>query len=231
MPWSGSRPTSSSPCGAEDPARYPVARAGDAALGDEGQPAQRLDVAPGERQVAQWLGDQSRRPARGVLLDRHVGLGADRLQADRHPGRTGRPGPSVQHQPMAGHRLQHLGVVVEEQRPGADGVVQPGTDLRPVTVDLAHARGADDPQRVEPAVGEHVPDLLGSGSDAAGVGRHGRSVPTVATAKRPPGKRRTAGVSGHQRFFVAECTHPLGWLSRVRRDLPDVACVTPTPRG
>jgi hypothetical protein len=44
-------------------------------------------------------------------------------------------------------------------------VVELRAGIRPGVVDLAHPRGADDPQRVEPAVGEHPPDGFGSGTN------------------------------------------------------------------
>ena len=46
----------------------------------------------------------------------------------------------------------------------AGRVVQPGPRLRPGPVHLAHPGRADHPQRVEPAIGEHLPGLVGLAS-------------------------------------------------------------------
>ena len=47
----------------------------------------------------------------------------------------------------------------------------------PGVVDLAHPGGADDPEGVEPAVGEDRPHLVGGGRDDAAVGAHANPYP------------------------------------------------------
>ena len=63
-------------------------------------------------------------------------------------------------QAVSGHDLDHPVSSSMSSGQVPDRVVQLGADRGPVVVDLAHARGADHPQG-KPAVGEHVPDLLG----------------------------------------------------------------------
>src|SRR5512133_3856817 len=70
--------------------------AGGTAFGDVGQPAQRLDVAPLERQASQRLGDEQARPGRRVLLDDDLGVATRRAQVDLHVDLARRPAPPTQ---------------------------------------------------------------------------------------------------------------------------------------
>jgi len=79
-------------------------------------------------------------------------------------------------------RVGDLGVVVDQQGPHADRVVDPRAHRGPVAVDLAHPGRSDHPEGVEPPVREHVPHLVRRGVD--GPGRPGH-VPTAAREAAP----------------------------------------------
>ena len=97
-------------------------------LGEVGQPAQRLGVAPPQRRrPAAARAASTPGPDTASSSMRHLGAPCRRRSAGCRP----RPRPTGQARARSvsdipGVALEHLGVVVEEQRPGTDRVVQPG---------------------------------------------------------------------------------------------------------
>ena len=156
-----------------------------APFGDEGEPPQGLGVAPLQgRRHATGGGTSAPGPDTASSSMRTSVSAPDRAAAGCVTcASPDRPGPRPQGDRRARRRLGDLGVVVDEQRPdarpsGGACCRRPARRRRP----RASARHPP-PRRVEPAVAQHLPHLLGGRVHESGVLRHG-SVPVVGVSPR-----------------------------------------------
>jgi hypothetical protein len=84
------------------------------ALGDEGQPAERLAVARSDGELASRPGYDRARTVGRILVDPHQGLVALGLDLDQDLGRASGPAVGTQPQLLQGCHLQDLGPVPTE---------------------------------------------------------------------------------------------------------------------
>ena len=162
-----------------------------ATLGDVGQPAQRLGVAPVQlrrRAAASGISAPGPRPRPPRSRPRSPRRPASACSATsaapagqaRALSRAASPGCTSSTSVVSSMSSGQLPTEWWSRAPTAGHVV----------VDLAHPGGADHPQRVEPAVGQDVPDLLRRGVHRPCVGAHAGRVPGGRRSTRDRRSRR-----------------------------------------
>lgn len=104
---------------------------------------QRLTVAGAQDQVTKRRRNHGAGSFRGVLGDRDLARPlASRFQVQMHACLTHRPAPRRHHQIARRLGMIHPGVILHDQGPGPERMVDASADRGPAGVDLAHTRDA-----------------------------------------------------------------------------------------
>jgi ADP-heptose:LPS heptosyltransferase len=142
-----------------------LARTAAARLGNRGEAVEALVVAPGEQPVGDPVVNDEARSGRRRLDDGDQRPLPSRLECDLDQCLPERPAPRPESQATPRLAVQHLGPVVDQCRPQADGVVKAGADARPAAFDGAEPGCPHHPGGIEPAVGEDRPHVVRTGVD------------------------------------------------------------------
>src|SRR5215207_2278322 len=147
------------------------------AFGHQGQPLEGLRVAHPQYGVDDSLGDQCGRAAHCLLTHHQVALATLVRRLELDASLAGRPRAHLELQEAVGLVLLGGRAVVDQQGPGADGVVDAPAGLRESGLDIADPGGADPPGGVRPAVREDGEDVFDGGTDQALILGHTWPVP------------------------------------------------------